>query len=135
MKNYFFVVIMVILLGCKEDCLNDTLIDPSQITTLPVFINPEVLPVESGTEAMYKFIYSKIKYPPAARENGIKGQVTWTFTISSDGSTNKYELKSGIGYGCDEECLRVLQLMHWLPAKKDNTPVSMRYTLPIKFVL
>jgi len=89
-----------------------------------------------GTEAMYKYIYEKIKYPAIARENGISGQVIIQFVVSKEGDIQKAKVVRGIGGGCNEEALRVVNGMpKWKPGKHNGRAVPVTFTLPIKFVL
>jgi protein TonB len=89
-----------------------------------------------GTEAMYKYIYEKIKYPAIARENGISGQVIVQFVVSKEGDIQKAKVMRGIGGGCNEEALRVVNGMpRWKPGKHNGRAVPVTFTLPIKFVL
>jgi protein TonB len=89
-----------------------------------------------GTEAMYKYIYEKIKYPAIARENGISGQVIVQFVVSKEGEIQKAKVVRGIGGGCNEEALRVVAGMpRWKPGKHNGRAVPVTFTLPIKFVL
>ena len=89
-----------------------------------------------GQEAMYKFIYDRIKYPAIARENGISGQVIVQFVVSKDGDIKNARVARGIGGGCNEEALRVVNEMpRWKPGKHNGRAVPVTFTLPIKFVL
>ncbi|MEP6794789.1 MAG: energy transducer TonB [Saprospiraceae bacterium] len=89
-----------------------------------------------GTEAMYKYIYAQIKYPAIARENGISGQVIIQFVVSKDGDIQKAKVVRGIGGGCNEEALRVVNGMpRWKAGKHNGRAVPVTFTLPIKFVL
>lgn len=90
----------------------------------------------NGTEAMYKYIYDKIKYPAIARENGISGQVIVQFVVSKEGEIQKAKVVRGIGGGCNEEALRVVNGMpRWKPGMHNGRAVPVTFTLPIKFVL
>ncbi|HJW31075.1 MAG TPA: TonB family protein [Saprospiraceae bacterium] len=89
-----------------------------------------------GQEAMYKYIYDRIKYPAIARENGISGQVIVQFVVSKDGDIKNAKVMRGIGGGCNEEALRVVNEMpKWKPGKHNGRAVPVTFTLPIKFVL
>ena len=99
----------------------------SYVEQMPVF--PE------GQAAMYKFIYDNITYPEIAKQNGISGQVIVQFVILSDGTLTKAKVIRGIGGGCNEEALRVVNAMpKWNPGKHNGRPVPVTFTLPIKFV-
>ncbi len=42
----------------------------------------------------------------------------------------------GVGGGCTEEALRVIQSMNdWCPGKNNAIPVGVRFNVPIKFTL
>jgi protein TonB len=89
-----------------------------------------------GNEAMYKYIYDKIKYPAIARENGISGQVIVQFVVAKDGEIKNARVVRGIGGGCNEEALRVVNGMpKWKPGMHNGRAVPVTFTLPIKFVL
>jgi len=89
-----------------------------------------------GTEAMYKYIYEQIKYPQLARKNGISGQVIVQYVVSKEGDIQKAKVLRGIGGGCNEEALRVVNSMpRWKPGKRLGMFVPVTFTLPVKFVL
>jgi protein TonB len=95
--------------------------------------NPEFV---NGTKAMYQFLSNNIKYPAVARESAIEGTVYVGFVVGKDGSIRDVVVKRGIGGGCNEEAVRVVKLMpNWNPGKQQGKPVSVAYTIPIKFHL
>ncbi|MBK7761794.1 MAG: TonB family protein [Bacteroidetes bacterium] len=89
-----------------------------------------------GENALMKFLSQNIKYPNAARENNIKGRVFVEFIVHTDGSIYGIKVLRGIGFGCDEEVIRVVKSMpKWMPAKMNGKPVAMRYKLPVMFAM
>jgi len=89
-----------------------------------------------GNEAMTTFLMNNLKYPEDAKEIGITGKVYITFVVETDGSITDVKIIRGIGSSCDEEAVRVVKSMpNWVPGKQNNIPVSVRFNLPIKFVL
>ena len=89
-----------------------------------------------GDAALFKYLADSIKYPAMARENGIEGTVYVEFIIAKDGNVTEANVKRGIGGGCNEEALRIVNAMpKWIPAKQKNKPVKVKYTLPVKFKL
>ncbi len=105
---------------------------PEKIFTI-VEQNPEF---PDGQAALFKWLGSNIKYPAVARENGIEGTVYVGFVVNTDGSIVDVSVKRGIGGGCNEEAVRVVQQMpRWKPGKQQGRPVRVAYTLPIKFKL
>ncbi len=128
-----------------EDGVDGSLVEPDvpgpAVIEEPVEEKPfayvEQMPTfPGGNEAMYKYIYEKIKYPAIARENGISGSITLQFVVTKDGDIKDARVARGIGGGCDEEALRVVNGMpKWKPGKHNGRAVPVTFTLPIKFVL
>ena len=85
---------------------------------------------------MLMFIYKNIKYPEAARKEGLQGTNIVRFIVEKDGSISNEEMTKSIGGGTDVECLRVVRSMpKWLPGKQRGVPVRVQFNLPIKFKL
>jgi len=91
---------------------------------------------ECSQKKMAMTTYSDIKYPAIARESGTQGTVVIQFIITAQGKMRDAEIISGIGFGCDEESLRVAKkLTDWTPAKQDGINVATRYIMPVKYML
>ncbi|AWW00589.1 energy transducer TonB [Arcticibacterium luteifluviistationis] len=95
--------------------------------------NPEF---PGGTSEMYKYINSKIKYPPAAQRANISGRVFVKFVVEKDGSIGKIDVLKGIGFGCDEEAVRVIKSMpKWNPGRQNGKNVRVFFTMPVFYQL
>ena len=83
------------------------------------------------------FVSSNITYPPLAREIGREGTVHVSFVVNQLGEVEGVKILKGIGYGCDEEVLRVINKMpNWKkPGKNNGKPVKVRYNIPVSFRL
>jgi len=89
-----------------------------------------------GLQAFYRFVGENLKYPAQARRMGIDGKVYVHFVIDKDGSLSDINIVRGIGAGCDEEVLRIINMSpKWNPGKQRGNPVRVRMMLPISFVL
>ncbi len=89
-----------------------------------------------GTSEMYKFINSNIKYPAAAQRANISGRVFVKFVVEKDGSIGKVEVLKGIGFGCDEEAVRVIKEMpKWNPGRQNGKNVRVWFTMPVFYQL
>ncbi|WP_159468967.1 M56 family metallopeptidase [Dyadobacter sp. 3J3] len=89
-----------------------------------------------GTVAMFEFMGNHMKYPAAATKANIEGKVFLSFVVSTTGDVSDIKILKGIGFGCDEEAVRVLsKFPKWKPATQDGVPVNVRYNLPINFQL
>jgi len=59
-----------------------------------------------------------------------------SFVVNKEGIVCDPVILRDIGYGCDEESIRIVNLMpRWTPGYKDGHSVNVRYNLPIKFRL
>ena len=104
----------------------------------PFFICHDLPPTfKGGDKARFAFIAANLKYPPMSRECGIEGTVYIGFIVETDGRLTDIEVKRGIGGGCNQEAVRVAELMqgHWNPATYDGKAVRYAYTIPLKFKL
>ncbi len=89
-----------------------------------------------GMEAMYKFLSENIHYPAKAKEEGIEGRVYVNFVVEADGRLTNIKVLHGIGGGCDEEAVRVVEAMpKWKPGRNQGKAVRVHFNLPIVFKL
>jgi protein TonB len=151
-KNLFLLVFVV--LPCFAMAQNDTLRPESQPNTentidpglkdealtvveqMPQFIKGDNYKSES---AMYKFIMENLVYPSEAVDHKIEGKVLVKFTITKTGEIKDVMAvnTTKLGFGCEEEAIRVIRLMaNWeVPGKQNGVPVSVYYNLPVMFRL
>jgi protein TonB len=104
---------------------------------VPIFTVVEEMPsFPGGEEALYKFLAKNTRYPDMAKDAGVQGIVYLTFVIEEDGSINDVRLLRGIGGGCDEEAIRVMNKMpKWSPGKQRGRTVRVQYNMPFRFTL
>ncbi|PVY39282.1 energy transducer TonB [Pontibacter virosus] len=102
-----------------------------------VFDYAEEMPsFEGGEAALMRHISKKIRYPRQAVTEQIEGMVIVSFVVNRYGKVTDATILKGLGFGTDEEALRVIQsLPDWSPGKQNGKPVAVRYTLPIRFNL
>jgi protein TonB len=83
------------------------------------------------------YVSSNIIYPALAREIGREGIVHVSFVVNQLGEVEGVKILKGIGYGCDEEVLRVINKMPvWKkPGKNNGKAVKVRYNIPVSFKL
>jgi protein TonB len=101
------------------------------------FVVVEQMPqFPGGEKEMFKFIKDNLKYPVIAQEMGVSGTVIVNFVVGRDGKITRVKVMRGIGSGCDEEAVRVLEKMPaWSPGKQGGKPVLVSYTVPFRFIL
>lgn len=113
-------------------------IEPEEGPSEPeIFTIVEEMPTfPGGDQALLEYMAKNTKYPPLARENGLQGIVVVTFVVDENGKINNVQVLRGIGGGCDEEAIRVVQSMPaWKPGKQRGMPVRVQYNLPFRFTL
>ncbi|MBK8566640.1 MAG: energy transducer TonB [Saprospiraceae bacterium] len=89
-----------------------------------------------GEREMFIYMYSRIKYPPLARENGVDGTALIEFIVEKDGTLSHYKIRNCLSHGIGEESLRMAKLFSkFKPGIKNGQPVRVLYVLPVKFKL
>jgi len=82
------------------------------------------------------FISNNIEYPQQAIRAEVEGLVYTSFVVETDGSISDIKIMRGIGFGCDEAALRVIQKMSkWKPGKMNGHAVKVRVPISVKFRL
>lgn len=95
----------------------------------------QVMPTPYGGEAAWaKFLQKNIHYPGQAIEAHMSGKVYLSFIVEKDGHISNITVERGMGYGLDEEAIRVLKLAPaWKPGIQNGHPVRVRFVMPISF--
>ncbi len=131
-----------------------------QIDSSNVLITADQMPeFIGGYNELMRFISNNIKYPNQAKESGVQGTVYLKFIIDKEGklkepviirSLKKMKIdeietdkakKEALEYNqgvsdIEKECLRIITaLPDWKPGLQNGKPVSVYFTLPIKFNL
>ena len=89
-----------------------------------------------GPGAWGRYLNKTLKYPSSAQKKNIGGRVFVSFVVNIDGTIQDVQVLKGVGYGCDEEAVRVVKSMpRWNPGKQSGRAVRSRFTQPITFVL
>jgi TonB family protein len=95
----------------------------------------ELLPeYRFGLEGLKQYFDKHLVYPKEAKKKNIQGTVYVSFIVDSSGVLHDFIVREGVGYGCDEEAVRLLKgTSPWIPARKEGRPVAMRYVMPVQF--
>lgn len=87
-----------------------------------------------GEQAMFAYLNRLIAYPRQARDHEIEGTVYVQFVVEASGAITNPRVVKGLGYGCDEEALRIVNMMpRWTPGQQGARNVPVMYTLPVSF--
>jgi TonB family protein len=104
----------------------------NQILTI---VEEQAAPV-GGMSAFYKYVREEMKYPAQARKMQVEGRVFCEFVVNRDGSIQDVRIIRGIGTGCDEEAIRIIQASApWKPGKQRGKPVRSKFNVAIVFKL
>ncbi len=89
-----------------------------------------------GVSALNQYLAENIKYPKDALANKIEGTVYAHIYVDQSGNKEDIEFPNPLGYGLEEEVLRVIKGMPKLiPAEDHAQPVKTKFILPVKFYL
>ena len=89
-----------------------------------------------GLAALRRYIFSNLKYPQDAIKKRIEGTVLCTFLVTKNGRIEAVEVLQGQTPEMDAEAARVISRMPvWRPGTQKKKPVTVRYVMPIVFVL
>ncbi len=97
------------------------------------FLNKAIYP--GGNAALANFIKKNLKYPTKAIKNQIEGKVYLKFKINPKGRVYDVFILNGIGYGCDEEAIRLVKLLDYEAPKNRKLKVTTYKKLNIVFKL
>jgi protein TonB len=105
------------------------------IENLP-FVLVEVKPEFPGGEAGLLGYLGQIKYPLFAVDNEIEGTVIVGFTIDKTGHATDVKILRSPDKSLNAAALNhVKNMPAWTPGKQRGKPVSVTYSVPIKFIL
>lgn len=89
-----------------------------------------------GISELMKYLQKNVKYPSAAQRANISGKVILQFVVEKDGSVAQVRVIKSVGFGCDEEAVRVVKSMpKWSPGKQNGRAVRVYFNLPVTYTL
>lgn len=101
------------------------------------FVNLEIQPAfPGGIDKFYAYLSKAIRFPEAAQEANVQGKVFVSFIVEKDGRLTDIKVERKLGYGTDEEAVRVLKSSpKWTPGIQNGSKVRVKYNIPISFSL
>lgn len=89
-----------------------------------------------GRKAYDNYLKKSLQYPQQAIDNKVKGRVTVQFTVKTNGTLDEFSILKGLGYGCDEEVIRLVKEgPRWSPTTEDSVPVESEVRVRVRFSL
>ncbi|MEP6613907.1 MAG: energy transducer TonB, partial [Mucilaginibacter sp.] len=103
-----------------------------------IYTSVEKIPnYPGGREGFDAYVKSNIRYPALALANGTQGRVIVSFVVERNGKLTNITVERGIGDGCDEEAVRLVQKTSkkWTPGKMGDVKVRTAYSIPVNFAI
>ncbi len=101
-----------------------------------IYTNPDQIPMyQKGNFALQDFIKENLEYPRQAQISNIQGKVIVRFVVEPTGLVTNIGIDKSLGGGCDQEALRIIEMIKWYPGKNNEKLVRVQMTYPIYFVL
>jgi periplasmic protein TonB len=85
----------------------------------------------TGDMALYTYFYNTISYSDTAISKKIAGEVMISFYVMPDSTLSEIMVLSGVGYGIDEEVVRVLTPLKYAPGIIDGEKIKMNVILNV----
>lgn len=99
-----------------------------QVDQLPQFPGGEV--------ALMQYLGEHLKYPQAAADKKIHGQVVLRFVVTETGDVGEIQVMRSSNTLLSDAAIAVVRGMpRWVPGKKNGEPVAMWFAMPINFAL
>lgn len=78
---------------------------------------------------------SRLQYPTEAKANSIEGKVYIIITVDTLGLPTNPQIIKSLGFGCDEEAIRLVLTANYIPAMLGGKRIKSRCMLSIIFRL
>ena len=88
-----------------------------------------------GADALRKFIKQTLRYPKEALLHRVEGRVYLKYEVNEKGKVHSISVVNGLGYGCDEEAIRIIGLLKYSQVKNRGLKVNTKFKLAIHFKL
>ena len=101
-----------------------------------IYKAPDQYPMyPKGNFALQDFIKANLEYPRQAQLANIQGTVVLHFIVEPSGLITNIGVNKSVGGGCDQEAIRILEMIKWYPGKSNNKLVRVEMSYPFYFIL
>lgn len=105
-------------------------------SSMKIYKTADQMPMyQKGNFALQDFIKENLEYPRQAQLSNIQGTVMLDFVVEPSGLPTNISIAQSVGGGCDQEAIRIVQMIKWYPAKMGDKLVRAQMSYPIYFVL
>jgi TonB family protein len=91
--------------------------------------------MRGNREQLKEFLKKNLTYPEEALKNKIEGDVIIKYKVSDNGEVFDYAVVKGLGYGCDEEAIRLIKMIRYDAVKNRGVRVTAHSKIKIPFRL
>lgn len=100
-----------------------------------ILVNPDIPPIfkYDGDIGLKKFIDKNLRFPTTAES--ATGIVYVGFTVDTLGNVKNIEIKRGMTPLTDEEAIRVVKMLTFIPGTSYGRPIETEMVLPISFAI
>ena len=88
-----------------------------------------------GKKGFGEFLKANLRYPAEALKAGVEGIVLVEYEVDDNGFVHNPKIIKGIGYGCDEEAIRLVSMMKYEKVKNRGLRVKSSAKTKINFKL
>ena len=83
-----------------------------------------------------RYVSENTNYPSSAKDDGLEGTVFVYFVVGKDGNVTDVKVLREVDPRLDKEAMRVVRsLPQFEPGQQRGKPVSVQYTIPVKFII
>ncbi|MBS4014106.1 MAG: energy transducer TonB [Bacteroidetes bacterium] len=94
------------------------------------------LPTLGGKKGIIKdIVMENLIYPKAAIDNNIEGDVILSYKVNNTGDVVECKVIKGIGFGCDEEAIRLVKMLKYEEVHNRGVKVTTNNKIKIPFRL
>lgn len=94
------------------------------------------VPEYPGGKTAYKeYIKENLQYPEQALKQQVEGIVYLVAEINDNGEVEEVWIEKGLGYGCDEEAIRLIKNIHFGSVKNRGLRLKTKKRFRIEFKL
>ena len=86
-----------------------------------------------GNKALQEFISQNLRYPEQAAKNNIIGSVHLQYIVTDEGIVETVQVLKSLGYGCDEEAVRLVKLLKFGSVKNRGLRLKSTKKITINF--
>lgn len=88
-----------------------------------------------GDDALKNFIAKHLKYPAEAIAKRVEGEVEVSYDVNGLGLISKVKVLKSLGYGCDDEVVRLVGMLKFEKAFNKGRSVTSHKKLKVDFKL